>query len=488
MRHRTYSPAWTIGVAFTVVLFLGESIGAVVHSAAQEQRDGIGLEARAHLSSFAPVVRSAAPAVVSISSEKIVKVPQIPEDSPVSEEFLRRHLSDDPSAQLGPVRERREHSGGSGVIVSRDGYVLTNHHMIEGAMEVKVTLSDDREFIGKVVGSDPGTDIAVLRINADRLPYIPFADSAKVQVGDVVLAIGNPFGLGRTVTMGIVGATGRGGLGIEDYEDFIQTDASINPGNSGGALTNAGGELIGINTAILSPSGVNLGIGFAIPSNLAHQVMDQIVKTGKVARGFMGALIQDLTPNLATALNISLKKGALVSDVDPDGPAGHAGLNSGDVIVELNSKPIKESRDIRLIVGVMHPGEEVSMSVQTNGQRKSVTFVLTEEPAVDVDVPASLALTEDTERDMGVRVHDLTPEIRSQLNLADTVNGILVTAIAQGSAAAEADLHPGDVIEQVNRKPILTGSEFLALTSQISPEPILLRVNRDGHGLFIAMK
>ena len=482
MRTPTHSPIWAAASVLVVSLALGGSPGSTAQSSSPPQH-------RAAMNSFAMVVRDAAPAVVNISSARVVRVPQVAADSPVSEEFLRRHFSEEMLAQFGPLRERREHNRGSGVIVSRDGFVLTNFHMIEGASEVKVALSDEREFVGKIVGSDPGTDIAVLKINADQLPFLTFADSAKVEVGDLALAIGNPFGLGRTVTMGIVGATGRGGLGIEDYEDFIQTDASINPGNSGGALTNVRGELIGVNTAILSPNGVNLGIGFAVPSNLVHLVMEQIMKTGKVTRGFMGATIQDLTPNLAAAMSLRLRRGALVGDVEVSGPAAHGGLQAGDVIVALNSKPVKESRDVRLTVGAMHPGEHVAMNVQRNGESKTVTFILTEEPKGQADVPATLALAEEAEHDMGIRVRDLTPELRDRLHLAETVKGIVVAEVADGSPAAEADLHPGDVIEQVNKKVVQTEEEFLAETTATpKQQPVLLRVNRAGHRLFVAMQ
>ncbi len=482
MRTRTHIPIWAAVAVFVTALLLGGSVG----STAQSQ--SVPVARGQQLDGFASVVRTASPAVVNVSASRIVRVPRISSNIPMTEEFLRRHFSEEELAQFGPLHERREHNRGSGVIVTHDGYVLTNHHMIEGAMEVKVSLADDREFIAEIVGSDPGTDIAVLKVPANDLPHIPFADSANVAVGDFALAIGNPFGLGRTVTMGIVGATGRGDLGIEDYEDFIQTDASINPGNSGGPLTNIRGELIGINTAILSPSGVNLGIGFAVPSNLVHQVMDQIVKTGRMTRGFMGATVQDLTPNLAAAMNHSVKKGALVSDVESKGPAAQGGLEPGDVIVEVNSKAVKASRDVRLVVGAMQPGERVSMKVRSEGGPKAITFVLAEGPESPAIVPAGMALVENPEPDMGLRFRELTPEIRGYLHLAETVQGILVSEVAQGSAAAEADLQPGDVIEQVNRKPVHTEAEFLAEAAKAKQESLLLRVTRGGRGLFVAMK
>src|SRR5213594_3352489 len=282
--------------------------------------------------------------------------------------------------QFRVPRERREHSLGSGVIVNSAGYLLTNNHVIEGATDIKVVLSDEREMAGKIVGMDPGTDIAVVKIPTDHLSVLPFADSSKVEVGDIALAIGNPFGLGRTVTMGIVSAIGRGGRGIEDYEDFIQTDASINPGNSGGALVNVRGELIGVNTAILSPSGGNLGIGFAVPSNMVRIVMDQMIKTGKVTRGYLGVSIQDITPDLAEALKLGQTHGALIGDVDPDGPAARAGLQSGDVIVEANGKPVEDSRELRLLTSSMAPGSQINLRVLHAGQTRNVAIALAEMP------------------------------------------------------------------------------------------------------------
>src|SRR5262249_23990354 len=252
---------------------------------------------------------------------------------------------------------QREHSLGSGVIVSSDGHILTNNHVVDGATEIKVSLPDKREMNAKVVGTDPKTDVAVLKIDARELPTLPLGDSTKMRVGDCAIAVGNPFGVGETVTVGIISATGRGGLGIEDYEDFIQTDAAVNPGNSGGPLVNVNGELIGINTAILSGGGGNEGVGFAVPINMARTVMNQILKTGKVTRGWLGVAVQPVTPSIAKAFGVSGEaRGALIADISPDSPAAHAGLAKGDIIVEMNGQPVTDSRALSLKVSEMAPG------------------------------------------------------------------------------------------------------------------------------------
>ena len=332
MHNTIHTPTWVAATALAVTLIIGGLTASTVQSSAEQAKYTVASETRNQVvfeQGFSPVVRSAAPAVVNISSSRVVNTQG---DEEVNNTFLKKFFGEEFSQQFRVPRERHEHSLGSGVIVNSIGYILTNSHVVDSATDIKVALSDAREFDGKVVGTDPGTDIAVVKIAADHLSTLPFADSSKVEVGDLALAMGNPFGVGRTVTMGIVSAIQRGGLGIEDYEDFIQTDASINPGNSGGPLVNVRGELIGINTAILSPSGGNLGIGFAVPSNMARNVMDQIIKTGKVTRGFMGVSIQDITPDIATAMKLNVRKGALVGGVEPNSPAARAGLQPGDVI------------------------------------------------------------------------------------------------------------------------------------------------------------
>jgi serine protease Do len=310
-------------------------------------------------------------------------------------------------------------------------------------------------------------------------------------VGDIALAIGNPFGLGRTVTMGIVSATGRGGLGIEDYEDFIQTDASINPGNSGGALTNVRGELIGVNTAILSPSGGNLGIGFAVPSNMVRTVLDEIVRTGKVTRGFMGVVLQDVTPDLAAAMKLGTTRGALISEVRPDTPAARGGIQAGDVIVEANETPIIDRRSLQLVIGALPPGAELSLRVHRDGAIRVVNLKLAETPKEEQtasgEQPTAPAPATDPQR-IGLTVADLTPQIRQHLSIPSGVQGIVVAEVLDGSSADMAGMKAGDVIQEVDRKPIATMADFKSAVSGRDSKVMLLRVSREGHNQFVAVK
>jgi serine protease Do len=355
---------------------------------------------------------------------------------------------------------------------------------VDGATNVKVMLSDKREFKAVVVGTDPKTDIAVLKIDGSSFPSVTIGDSSKVQVGDYALAIGDPFGVGQTVTMGIVSATGRTNLGIEDYEDFIQTDAPINPGNSGGALVNDRGELVGINTAILSHgSGGNQGIGFAVPVNLARNVMDQILAHGKVTRAYMGIVPQDVTPALAKQFGSNETKGALVGDVSADSPAAKAGLKRGDIILELNGKQINGSNDLRMSISMMQPDTTVTLKVQREGSQKEMAVKLAELPT-----PQEESSNEKGSSDgalEGVEVQSLDAQTAKQLGLPSESKGVVVTDISPSSPVAETGLRRGDVIQEVNHQPVKNVAEFEQAMKKAGKDSLLL-VNRRGNTLFLA--
>jgi len=438
--------------------------------------------------SFAPVVKRVAPSVVKVTTSTKGKQASLPDVPGFDNPFFRRFFGDDFDLR-GPRRNfniPRQHGVGSGVIVTKDGYILTNNHVVEEADEVKVVLQDGREFSGKVVGKDPKTDIAVLKIDAKNLPFIEMADSDKIEVGDIVLAIGNPFGIGQTVTMGMVSATGRATLGL-DYEDFIQTDAAINPGNSGGALVDAEGRLIGINTAILSRSGGNQGIGFAIPTNLARDVMENLVKYGKVTRGYLGVMIQDVTPALAKEFDLKERKGALVGDVLPKSPAEKAGLKSGDVILEFNAKPVRDSRQLKLQVARVKPGEHVPVKLLRNGSPKTLEIAVSELPATEKVAQADRNQSNDTEALKGVAVGDIDANARRQLNIPSHLQGALVTDVDENSVAREAGLKPGDVILEINRQPVKNAEDAVRLTSNPKDKTTLLHVWSNGSRRYLVV-
>lgn len=434
--------------------------------------------------SFAPVVKKTLPAVVKIWSSKILKTPA-GYFGPDQMDPFGQLFGGDSGGQFTPPREQREEGVGSGVIVSPEGYILTNNHVVDGATDIRVTLSDKREFNATLIGRDPKTDIAVLKINGSNLPYMTIGDSSNVQVGDFVLAIGNPFGMGQTVTMGIVSATGRGGLGIEDYEDFIQTDAPINPGNSGGALVNDRGELIGINTAILSRgSGGNQGIGFAVPVNLARHVMAEIMKNGKVIRAYLGIVPQDVTPAMAKAFGVKEHNGALVGDVSPNSPAQKAGIERGDIILDLNGKPVSDANELRMKVSMMPPDSNVNLKVLRNGATHELTAKLGElEPA---RAERASAGTPDSDSGLeGVAVENMTARTARELGLPASTPGVVVTNISPSSPVADSGLQPGDVIQEVNHKAVKDLSEYEQAMHNAGKDPLLL-VNRHGNTLFVA--
>jgi serine protease Do len=432
--------------------------------------------------SYAPVVKKVAPAVVKVEVSERAKATAGPELPPfLNQPGFREFFGEQFGQGRGSFRQPPQQGLGSGVIVSADGYVLTNSHVVKGADTIKVTLGDSRELTAKVVGTDPQTDLAVIKIDAKDLPAITFADSDRVEVGDFVLAVGNPFGIGQTVTSGMVSGLGRATLGL-DYEDFIQTDAAINPGNSGGALVDVEGRLVGINTAILSRTGSFQGIGFAIPANLARNVMEQLVATGKVVRGYLGVSMQDISAELADQFKLPTRSGALVADVVPDSPAAKAGLKGGDVITELQGKSVKDSRNLKLAVANFAPGQKVTAKVLRDGKPIDVTITTTARPS-----ERSLARGEggrrgfepensDTGTLQGVGVGDLDPQTRREFDVPSNIRGALVTSIDPGSAAAAAGLQPGDVIQEINREPVKTADDAIRLTESSETKKTLLRV------------
>ena len=426
---------------------------------------------------FASILKPVLPAVVNIKSSKVVK--NKGENMPfLNDPFFRQFFGNQFGTQQPQPHAEREQSLGSGVIVTSDGTILTNNHVIDGATDIKVFLGDNREFPGKVIGTDPKTDVAVVKINATGLPTLPLGDSAKMQVGDIVLAIGDPFGIGKTATMGIVSATGRGGLGIENYEDFIQTDASINPGNSGGALIDLHGSLIGINTAILSgEGGGNQGIGFAIPINMAHNVMNQIVEHGKVVRGYLGVHIQDVTPELAHQFGLNQGGGVLIGDVSPDTPAAKAGIKKGDVVLELNGQPIDAANQLQVQISQMAPGTSARMKIWRDGKAQDVTVNLGELP----EQAEKQGPGENSEGALeGVEVQNVTPDLAQQLDLPAGTKGVVVTQVDPSSAAASVGLDRGMVIQEVNRKPVNNVEEFKRALAGSSSQSVLLLVNQGG--------
>jgi serine protease Do len=438
---------------------------------------------------FAPVVKKVAPAVVKIVTTTTIKNVSMEQWPGFNDPFWRRFFGDQfgqmgQPHQLGP---QREHGLGSGVIVTKNGYILTNNHVVDSASEVKVTLQDGREFTAKVIGRDPKSDVAVVKIDANNLPVVPMADSDHVEVGDVVLAVGNPFGVGQTVTEGIVSAKDRGNMGIEDYENFIQTDAAINPGNSGGALVDVEGRLIGINTAILSRSGGSQGVGFAIPSDLARNVMDSLVKYGHVTRGYLGVMIQDVTPALAKEFKLKGPTGALVGDVVPKGPAAKAGFKDGDVVLQFNGKQVADSRHLKLMVAETKPDSTVPVKILRDGSTKTLEVTVKQLPGTEQLARAETPNGRDSGTLNGVGVESLNGQVRQQFHVPDNVKGAVVTEVRPGSAAAEAGLKPGDVIEEINRHPVKSADDAVRLTENAKDKHTLVRVWENGGSHYVVV-
>ncbi|QDG53636.1 DegQ family serine endoprotease [Persicimonas caeni] len=425
------------------------------------------------------VVDQTLPSVVGISTK--MKVDTRRGASPFGDDFP---FPFDPGAPGGPDRGIREGMG-SGVVVSNEGYILTNYHVVEGADEILVSLNERGEFTAEVVGTDPKSDLAVLQLQdpPEDLRPLPFADTEGVRLGEPVVAIGNPFGLASTVTMGIVSAKGRQNVGITDYEDFIQTDAAINPGNSGGPLVNMSGEIVGINTAILSRSGGYQGIGFAIPSRMARAVMESLIEHGKVTRGWLGVMIQTVTDDLARAFDLPKNTdGVIVSDVEPNSPAAEAGLRRGDVIVSLDGKSIDSASNLRNRVALTAPGTTVEMGVLRDGDQQTIEVELGELPSEAAGPPS---LGPQSQLD-GLSLAPINPELRQRFNIPGRLDrGVIVTNLTPGSPAAQMGLRPGDVVLEVNRERVDSVDAFSKAYDK-SDARVLFLVYRDGSTLFLA--
>ncbi len=438
---------------------------------------------------FRQVAKALRPSVVSITSvQRAQQVPRPRDFGPNLSPEFRRFFGDDEFFDRFfdfPLPQPQEGLG-SGVIVSQDGYILTNYHVVDRADQVTVHLSDGRQLTAKIVGTDRPTDLAVLKVEAGDLHPARLGDSAQMQVGDWVLAIGSPFGLDQTVTAGIVSATGRARLGITDYEDFLQTDAAINPGNSGGPLVNLRGEVIGINTAIASRSGGYQGVGFAIPSNIARFVLDSIINKGGVNRGYLGAMIQDLTPELAQSFNYPSTDGVLIGDVLPDGPAAKAGLQSGDIVISYNGKKVKTATELRLAVAGTAPGSRVKLEVFRDGKERTIEVTIAK---LDEKQLASAAGQDSHSDELGLTVANITPQLAEQYNLSTEQQGVVITDVDPTSLAARVGLRPGDVIVQVGNRSTRNLRDYQeAIKSVNLREGIRLQVMREGTRRFVFLR
>ena len=437
--------------------------------------------------SYADVVNRVSAAVVTIRTESRARAPQ--QFPFMDDPFFRRFFGE----PVTPTPERRVRGLGSGVIVTADGYILTNHHVIDGAQQIEVDLQGPRTVNARLVGSDPPSDLAVLKIDEGGLSPLVLADSDKIQVGDIVLAIGNPLGIGQSVTLGIISAKGRRtGLSNGSFEDFLQTDAPINRGNSGGALVDSNGDLVGINSQILSPSGGSIGIGFAIPSNMARNVMDQLVKNGKVTRGQLGVRIQPVTEDIAASLKMNDARGVIVSQVQPGSPAEGAGLKRGDVILALNGNVVSDSNSFRNDIAGTPPGRTVTLRIWRGGSEQELRatlgeFTPEERPARPTDQDSPEPGTPDDGR-LGLAVQPVTPVLAQQLGISSDTQGLAVVAVHPSGPGADAGIQRGDVIEQVNQQAVSSVADLRAAVERAGKAPLLLLVNHRGTTIFVTIR
>lgn len=494
--RQTIGRAIAVGALSALLIWGGQSL-TTSHASNPAATPVVPMVSVAPSNGFTEVAKAVTPAVVNITT---VTVEKVSENRGVPDELRERmeEFFGGPGGPFGPrgfrgpqgpgSGEPREHRGGgqgSGVIVSPDGYILTNNHVIDGARTVTITLPDKREFSGKIVGADPKTDLAVVKIDGQNLPTVSWGDATQLQVGEYVLAVGNPFGLNSTVTLGIVSALGRGRMGITQYEDFIQTDAAINPGNSGGALVNTKGELVGINTAIFSQTGGYQGVGFAVPTSMSKPIYESLVKNGKVVRGFLGVSIQDLNQDLATSFGLKDAKGALVSDVKDEGPAGQAGLKQGDIITAYQGLAVNDAVALQRQVTKTVVGAKVTVRVLRDGHAKDLIVTIGEQPDT-----TKIAKAETGETDYafaGVAVQDLDRDTAKELGVKG--KGVVVTSVEQDSGAEKAGVMRGDVIREINRQPVKSVKEFEKVSSRLKKgENVLMLIDRRGNALFLSAK
>lgn len=444
---------------------------------------GVAAASRVGAEGFADVVAKVTPAVVTIRVEAKAtpRYTQLPDD-------LFGQLFGQRGARPR-VPEQVQRGLGSGVVVSHDGYILTNNHVIDGATSIKVELSDRRVLDGKLIGADPASDLAVVKVESKDLPVVAVGDSAAMRVGDLVLAVGNPLGVGQTVTMGIVSAKGRAtGLGDGSYEDFLQTDAPINQGNSGGALVNTAGELIGINSQILSPSGGNIGIGFAVPSNMAKNVMEQLISSGRVHRGLLGVTVQGVTGDLAAGLGLDKAEGALISNVTAGSAADKAGLKRGDVILSYQGRAVVDTNSFRNEIAATKPGSTITLNVLRDGKARDIKATLEENPAAkNARGEVERGGREGSGR-FGMTVEPLTPEIARQLDLDRDAKGVVISDVDPSGAAASAGLREGDVIQQVNGKTVRTPDEVRSALNASTDKPAVLLIARGDATIFVPLR
>ena len=478
-------------ISFVIIVF------SLISPLSALAEDSKGIDTLRQLGkAFASVAEKDSPSVVSIkANQAITQTYSGPfGDSPFDDEFFQQFFGRQFRQQQPQQQQRQQQRPqqrkiirpvqGSGFIVSQDGYILTNNHVVEDAEKIMVTLLDGRELQAKLVGTDPSTEVAVIKIDANDLHALEMADSDTLEVGEWVIAIGNPFGLSHTVTVGIVSAKGRSGLGLSTYEDFIQTDAAINPGNSGGPLIDLDGKVVGINTAIVG-SGGNIGIGLAIPINMAKNVYDQIVQKGKVIRGFLGVTIQDVTPDLAESFKLKDAKGVLVPDVTPDSAAAKAGLKAGDIIIAFDGQPVEKAAEFQRRVAMKRPGSEVEITVLRDGKKQTLTAKLEERPSNE---QIASNTKEQASEKLGLTVQNLTDDLAKQFGFVGQ-KGVLVTDVESDSPAAMAGIQPGSLIQEVNRKSVENVKEFKAAVETAAKEgKVMLRVRYEKNSIFVVLE